>query len=353
MSFYRKIAIVLATLWLFAAMGTAEAHFSSTGYSDITVGEKTLHYSLFLLDRELLEAEPDIDLDRDGKVSESDLSGSAEKLTRLVNDRLVVTGNGKLAAGKVTAASLAMKAKMSMAQIDVRYEFPDAVQRYMVQYNFYDGTNPDHRSFATIKLGEQTIVQVINSNNNIIQIEGKAAVGQAPESSPAPGAPQAQSNASWTTQLREFTYMGMKHIWSGPDHLLFLLGLLLAAGMVGKTGWTTLKLVTAFTVGHSITLILSALELASLSPVLVEPLIALSIIYIAAENIFRKSDDGNKRIGITFYSGSCTASDLRRFSTARWREISRCRCSPSTWGSRSARSPYCWLPSPPSGPCAS
>nr|WP_275589162.1 HupE/UreJ family protein [Paenibacillus sacheonensis] len=79
--------------------------------------------------------------------------------------------------------------------------------------------------------------------------------------------------------------MGMEHIWSGADHLLFLCGLILAAR---TSGWKMLKLISAFTVGHSITLVLSALDLASLSPLIVEPLIALSIVFVAFENMFRK-----------------------------------------------------------------
>nr|WP_279590385.1 HupE/UreJ family protein [Paenibacillus lupini] len=97
--------------------------------------------------------------------------------------------------------------------------------------------------------------------------------------------------------------MGMEHIWSGADHLLFLCGLILAAG---ASGWTMLKLISAFTIGHSITLVLSALDLASLSPLIVEPLIALSIVFVAFENILRKKDGANtekKRLAVTVLFG--------------------------------------------------
>ncbi|MFC0214008.1 HupE/UreJ family protein [Paenibacillus chartarius] len=303
----RHAAAVLAILcMMLAAGGTASAHFSSTGYSDLTVGEKSLQYKLYLLEKELLEALPIIDRNGDGKLSEQELKGAAEPLNELVNDRLVVTGNGKVADGELAAAMHAEKAKMTMIELDIRYAFSVPVQRYMVQYNMYDGTNADHRSFATIRIGEQTIVQVINSSNNIIQIEGVkggaaassgtgAGAGQAAEASSGP-TPAAAADAPWTVIFREYAVMGMKHIWSGPDHMLFVVGLLLAAGAIG---WPTLKLVTAFTVGHSITLVLSALNLASMSPVLVEPLIALSIIYIAVERWIVKEPAGNRQLGVT------------------------------------------------------
>ncbi len=82
---------------------------------------------------------------------------------------------------------------------------------------------------------------------------------------------------------------GILHIFGGPDHICFVLGLLL----LGGTFKSLLKTVTAFTLAHSITLSIAVLGIWNPSPRWVEPLIALSIIAIAAENWrapFRKSD---------------------------------------------------------------
>jgi hypothetical protein len=77
-----------------------------------------------------------------------------------------------------------------------------------------------------------------------------------------------------------FLNEGVIHIFGGPDHIAFLLGLLLLGGSLGQL----LKTVTAFTFAHSITLSLAATGVVTLSPRLVEPVIALSIVAIAFEN---------------------------------------------------------------------
>lgn len=84
-----------------------------------------------------------------------------------------------------------------------------------------------------------------------------------------------------------FFALGIEHIFTGYDHLLFLFALLLAGGSLRSL----LLVVTSFTVAHSITLALAALEVISLPGRLVESVIALSIMYVAAEDFFV----GNRR----------------------------------------------------------
>lgn len=78
-----------------------------------------------------------------------------------------------------------------------------------------------------------------------------------------------------------FVRAGVHHILIGPDHILFLLGLML----LGGTLWRLATIVTAFTLGHSITLSLAALGILSLSPAIVEPAIALSIVVVGIDNL--------------------------------------------------------------------
>lgn len=84
--------------------------------------------------------------------------------------------------------------------------------------------------------------------------------------------------------LQKFIPAGVHHILIGPDHLLFLLGLLL----LGGTTRQLLVLVTAFTLAHSITLSLSVLNIVTPPARLVEPIIALSIIYIGVDNLMSR-----------------------------------------------------------------
>ena len=81
--------------------------------------------------------------------------------------------------------------------------------------------------------------------------------------------------------IRKFVPEGVHHILIGPDHLLFLIGLLLLGGSVRRL----LTVITGFTVAHSITLALAVLNIVTPPGRLVEPIIALSIVYVGVDNL--------------------------------------------------------------------
>ena len=114
------------------------------------------------------------------------------------------------------------------------------------------------------------------------------------------------------TTATGFLKMGVNHIITGYDHLLFLFGLLVVTNRLGSA----LKIITCFTLAHSITL-----ALATLSPVpapsrYIEPLIAASIVYIGMENLLRRGEPKGRWL-LTFAFGlvhGCGfASALREF----------------------------------------
>jgi hydrogenase/urease accessory protein HupE len=81
--------------------------------------------------------------------------------------------------------------------------------------------------------------------------------------------------------MQKFIPSGMHHILIGPDHLLFLVGLLLLGGTLRQLA----LVVTAFTLAHSVTLSLAALNVFTPPAQIVEPAIALSIVYVGADNL--------------------------------------------------------------------
>jgi hydrogenase/urease accessory protein HupE len=81
----------------------------------------------------------------------------------------------------------------------------------------------------------------------------------------------------------EFLKLGVEHILTGYDHLLFLFGLM----VVCRDLRSILTVITCFTVAHSITLALAALDIVRLPGRIVEPMIAASIAYVGIENLFR------------------------------------------------------------------
>jgi hypothetical protein len=116
--------------------------------------------------------------------------------------------------------------------------------------------------------------------------------------------------------IKTFVPAGIHHILIGPDHILFLIGLLLLGG-----GWKALlKIVTAFTIGHSITLSLAALNVVTPPPNIIEPAIALSIVFVGADNLVRGGGrDVRALIALTFglVHGFGFANVLREFGLPR------------------------------------
>jgi hypothetical protein len=128
-------------------------------------------------------------------------------------------------------------------------------------------SDPAHQTFVNIYEGERIRQQLIFG----------AASGE-------------QTYYSGSTQgvmavMRTFVPAGIHHILIGPDHILFLVGLLL----LGGTWMALVRIVTAFTIGHSITLSLAALNLVMPPARIIEPAIALSIVFVGADNLVRGS----------------------------------------------------------------
>ena len=99
--------------------------------------------------------------------------------------------------------------------------------------------------------------------------------------------------------LRTFVPAGVHHIAIGPDHILFVLGLLLLGGALRRL----LEITTAFTLAHSLTLSLAALGLVHLPSRLVEPVIALSIVFVAVETLRARGTTRDLRSFLAFGFG--------------------------------------------------
>lgn len=99
-----------------------------------------------------------------------------------------------------------------------------------------------------------------------------------------PSAPAFTVNTHAGAAVSAYLLLGINHILTGIDHLLFVFGLLLLS-----RGWKQLlRTITAFTVAHSITLALTALKVISVNPALIEAMVAYSILFLAVELMRRQ-----------------------------------------------------------------
>lgn len=117
--------------------------------------------------------------------------------------------------------------------------------------------------------------------------------------------------------VRRFVASGITHIAIGPDHVLFLVGLLLLGGNL----WQLVRIVTGFTVAHSVTLSLAALGILTPPARVVEPIIALSICYVGVDNLLHRPGGRDNRawiaLGFGLIHGFGFASVLREMDLPR------------------------------------
>ncbi len=149
---------------------------------------------------------------------------------------------------------------------------------------------PGHRQFLSLETpgGEVLAERLLSANADTITVQTEAAGTKAEDV-----AKRAGRNA-----FADFLLMGVRHIWTGYGHLLFLFGLLIVTRNFGSS----VKIITCFTIAHSITLAVATLSLVQISSRIVEPLIAASIVYVGVENLFR-GDDPKGRWLLTFAFG--------------------------------------------------
>ena len=158
-----------------------------------------------------------------------------------------------------------------------------------IDYRLLQDIDPSHRGLLTISAWGATQTGVLNGEQSI-----------------------ALDHPSAWRAFTEYLTTGVWHIWSGIDHLLFLLSLLLPAVLrrrgqhweavpLAKPAFLNiLQVVTAFTVAHSITLSLAAFDVVRLPSRLTESVIAASIIVAALNNLFPKVTEGRWRIAFAF-----------------------------------------------------
>jgi hypothetical protein len=127
---------------------------------------------------------------------------------------------------------------------------------------------PNHETFVSVyRDGVLLRHDVLTVEHPVMRVYGSGATGVA-------------------AVLRTFVPAGIHHIAIGPDHILFVLGLLLLGGGLARL----LKIITSFTIAHSITLALASLGLVRVPSRLVEPMIALSIVFVAVETLRAKDE---------------------------------------------------------------
>jgi HupE / UreJ protein len=231
----------------------------STGYASISVAGQNVRYSLTLWPAALPPAIAD-DLRR---VREGD-EPSRERLLGMIRDKIAIAVRSRrCAAGQGSLAPAPPGADSVTLVVD--FACDGDVRDLTVRDDLFDVFGADYHTLARIDAPDRTTQFAFTPETRETRVTLAGGTGS-------------------RHGLGSFVLLGIGHILTGWDHLLFLLGLLLCGG-----GWLALaKIVTAFTLAHSITLALAVLDIVVLPDRLVEAVIALSIAFVAAENLFSK-----------------------------------------------------------------
>ncbi len=269
----------------------AWAHTNTISYSKISVEERSIRYTLSVSSSDLSEAVR-IDSNGDKLIARNEIEEHKDAIFAYVSQKITVINNGvgclpSLQGFRMSETLHKGRLHVRSLQIAMIYQSEDEIKDLKIECTVLSDIDLRHQNFARINLGDDVRKHVFNAANDY-KLD------------------LARKGTSLLVQIYEFLKLGVEHIFTGYDHILFLVGLLILAKTLGNL----VKIVSSFTVAHSITLILATLEVVSLPSRLVEAGIALSITYIAAENLyyfyfrsFPFAEDSSKRWIITFFFG--------------------------------------------------
>jgi hydrogenase/urease accessory protein HupE len=267
-----SVLILLAILWVRPAV----AHPAPFSYLDVRLSPSTMHGTLVLHDfdvaHELGLATPNALLDPLA------LQAYVPQIAALVHGRLAMIADGREVPWDITG----IRALPERSAIELAWRVPlsAAVGHLIVRAALFP-YDPNHQTFVNLHEGDVLTRQdILNAQRASAEYytggrQGALAV------------------------FKAFTAAGVHHIAIGPDHILFIIGLLLLGGSVLRL----LGIVSAFTLGHSMTLSLAALNLVAPPARIVEPAIALSIVFVGADNLLSSPGARDVRAWIALFFG--------------------------------------------------
>ena len=268
---HRVLAVAGGVLAMLVAC-QAHAHTAGVSTSRIAVHGRTVELEINALGRDYEKAAGVRIAETAGEVNPVALAVMAPAILSYVGEHVAVLAGGqRCGPGQATARAADTHVLITMAWTCQ----PDGELRYRV--TLFQDVDSGARHLAVIATENDERQLAIDKNAPEIALSGEAA-------------------PVWQIFGR-FVAAGIEHIFLGYDHIAFLLAIILW----GRRLWPLIKVVTAFTVAHSLTLTLAVLDVVRLPSSLVEPLIAATIVYVAAENFFVR--DISKRWRATFVLG--------------------------------------------------
>ena len=263
---YRLGAVVAVALALASAAPVA-AHQQGVSYSDISFVDGRVRYDLTLSNHDV----PDADSDANGVITDDEILSVLPALRALFDRAIVVESAG-------ARCPLALEDFAQQPGGGVLFRLRgacDDTPPIRVRFGLLALSGSNGYDFAKIRWRDRLEERIFTRDTTEVVLD--------------------ETGGVWAT-VRRFFVLGVEHIATGYDHILFLLALLLVGGGVRSL----VGIVSAFTVAHSITLALATLEIVTLPSRPVEAVIALSIAWVALENVVLDRSAGRWRITFAF-----------------------------------------------------
>jgi hydrogenase/urease accessory protein HupE len=261
---FALLLLVQSTLALAHAPGLSSVDAAIAGHDGVNV-----KVTFALQD---IEAFAPMDSDLDAEVSDAEREAAKPSIAKLLAEQLRINIDGQdympQSAGKVSFDE--------QSNAHVEFHYPAVVaQELLLQSKFLALLPEGHQQYVTIRNADGKIIheKMLTRSDNEVSIGVAVVDGAGNVDAP---------HAVWTAFM-DFLQLGVEHILTGYDHLLFLFGLL----AVTHSFWPAIKIITFFTIAHSITLACAGLNIIQLPSSFVEPFIAATIIYVGVENILR------------------------------------------------------------------
>lgn len=275
MNRFVRVAIAVVALGM-AALAPAQAHKSSDSYLNLELrGQKISgQWDVALRD---LDYALGLDANNDGVITWGELRGLQASIASYLLGHLTLHSDGSPCAKRVAGHLVDDHSDGAYEVLRFEADCAGPPQTVEVGYDFFFDLDPQHRGLVRLDVDGQTHTAVLSPNQQTWRVE--------------------RGSTSWLRTFADYLNEGVWHIWTGFDHILFLCALLLPAVLahrgghwVGVTGFgeafvNVVKIVTAFTLAHSITLSLAVLGFISLPSRLVESAIAVSVIAAALNNL--------------------------------------------------------------------
>jgi hydrogenase/urease accessory protein HupE len=254
---------------LFSVLPLQETAAHDPGLSSLTIRQLTdrVEATLTLAVKDAAQL-AELDDDHDGNVTQAEFARTRSRLETAVAGQLVVAPDGRVAKAHVIRSRLDGN---NNVEVDLDFHAADSSSLEVLS-----------RLIASLPLGHRQYLQVQNSaGETVLEKLLSAATDRATAQFATNNAKVSKRETG--NSFTDFVVLGMKHILTGYDHLLFLLALLVVArGFI-----SSLSIITSFTIAHSITLAAATFNLAQIPSRVIEPLIAASIIFVGVENLLR------------------------------------------------------------------